>query len=41
METMRDTGLGESVCLRKPIGKGGEIFWEEKLAKGPLRVPEA
>ena len=41
METMQDTSLGESVCLRKPIGEGGKIVWEEKIAKGPLGVPKA
>ena len=40
-ETMRDTGLGESVSSRKPIGKGREIVGQEKFAEGPARVPKA
>ena len=40
-ETMRDTGLGESVSSRKPIGEGREIVGKEKLAEGPARVPKA
>ena len=38
---MRDTGLGESVSSRKPIGKGREIVGQEKFAEGPAGVPKA
>ena len=38
---MRNTGLGESVSSRKPVGEGREIVWEEELAEGPTRVPKA
>ena len=38
---MRNTGLGESVSSRKPIGEGREIVWEKEIAEGPLGVPKA